>query len=96
MTTNSITTKATIVALTVTLKSALLLIDLSGSLDGFIHMTPPRNRLLYAVGNWGAGVAMSLTERLRSAGEALEEWEARTSNRLGVEDHMIRRVYGFC
>jgi len=85
MTTDSITIKASTAAINATIKLSGLLIGLSGPLYRFVHMKPPRGRLLYAVGNWCAGVAMSLTERLRSVGEALEYWAAGTAARYGIE-----------
>jgi hypothetical protein len=90
----SITTKATIVALTATVKLARRLIDLSVPLYNFVYMKPPRGRLLYAVGNWCAGVAMPVAERLESTGNALEYWAASTGARLSIEAAVLERVTG--
>jgi hypothetical protein len=85
MTTDSITTKAFTAAISTVIKPARLLIKSSRPLDSFVYMTPPRGRLLYAVGNRCAGVAMPLAERLISAGEALEYWAASMGARHGIE-----------
>ncbi len=94
MTTDNITTKASTVAVGTTIKLARLLIKLSGPLDNLAYMTPPRGRLLYAVGDRCAGVALTLAERLRSAGYVLEAWADKTGRRLGVLDAALERARG--
>jgi hypothetical protein len=93
MTTNNVTTKASTVAISETIKLARLLIK-SGPLYDFAYSTPPRGRLRYAVADWFAAVSLTLSERLSSVGIALEAWTDRTGRRMGVLDAALERVYG--
>ncbi|WP_213773574.1 hypothetical protein [Bradyrhizobium sp. dw_78] len=93
MTTDSINIKASTVAISETLKFATLLIK-SRPLYDFAYMKPPRGRFVCAVAYPCAGVALTLAERLRSAGMALEAWADRIGRRLGVLDAALERVYG--
>ena len=94
MKTNRPTTKATTVAVGETIKLARLLIELSRLLYNITHITPARGRLRYAVADWCAGVLLTLSECLSSAGVALEAWADRTGRRLAVLDAALERAYG--
>jgi hypothetical protein len=85
MTTNNITTKASTVAVSAAIRLARTFITLSAPLHNFAYSKPPRGRLIYAVGDRFAGAALTLSDRLRSTGEALEAWAERTAERRGID-----------
>ncbi len=81
MTTNSITTKARIVALSAVVKHAWGLIRLGGRWSDKIE-----HARLYAKPAW------RLCRRIEAMGWALEAWPDRTAQRLGVLDDVLDRA----